>query len=927
MRDSKPFPRAVLARNANVPRLPDVMASLPDSLLAALASGATVVTPNNRLARALAARFDSAQRRAGKMAWPAARVLPWNAWLATLWQDAAEADAVDVSWRLLSSAQSSYLWRRIVAARSPELIDRTGAARIAAEAWSLLHEWGTGGESWRGWANPSAAADDDTAAFAAWADRYHAALADAHAQDGAGLADRVAAAAPRVSAWRDAAAALAGFTDLSPQQSRLVSALTAAGMRIDSAATLPPQPARIWHSSHATARDEIVSALVWARALALAQPEDAIAIVIANLSQQRSGVASLAEDILCPALQWPQNEGATRPYNLSLGVPLADVDIVASALELLLLAHAPMPAGRVAALLRSPYLPGGRNAWIARSGLERRWLTQGRREVSLHETIAELQTVDPTLAQQWRAARDAAPPSTAATPRAWADGWRAFLARSGWPGERALSSAEYQARGAWDEALVQFAGIAALAGRMSSREALGALREELSLRIFQPEAPSAPIQVLGLLEAAGTPFDALWVAGLDAESWPRAPEPNPMLPLVWQRERNVPRSSAASEQAHARALTAQLARAAPDVVFSYAREAGDILRFASSLLPAGDPLPTADPDARVGTARQMFAARPALEREHDTHAPPLEEGVTVQGGAALVAAQGDCPFQAVAAFRLGAQPWPEPIDGLSATERGNLVHDALARFWRDVRTQAALCALSPSALDETIAKHVDAAIRALDPIRRRALPSAVFAQEALRISGLLRAWVTGFEHARAPFSVASVEQRTPFMLTGLLLTLRIDRIDALGDGGVAIIDYKTGEIYGPARWIEPRPRAPQLGLYALACGEATPTPSLRAVVYAQLRRGEIKVEGIAADECAWKGLHLPSELPDSGFAGWADVEAHWRAEFGALGAEIRSGLASVTPRNVAATCRQCRRQSLCRIGSAALGEEEGRDDE
>ncbi len=569
------------------------MASLPDSLLTALATGTTVVTPNNRLARALVTRFDAAQRQAGKSAWAAARVLPWNAWLTTLWQDAVEADAVDATWRLLTGAQSDFLWRRIVAAQSRELIDPAGAARIAAEAWMLAHEWGAGGESWRGWANASAPADDDPAAFATWAERYHATLDDAHAHDGAGLADRLAAVAPQVGVWHGAPVALSGFTALSPQQSRLVAALTAAGMRIDTAATLPPGPRRVWHSAHASKRDEIANALTWARATALAQPDAVVAIVVADLAQRRAEVGALAEDILCPALQWPGREAAARPYNLSYGVRLADVDLVAAAFGLVSLAHGPLPAGRVAALVRSPYFPGGPAAWLARAGLERRWLEQGRSEISLNEAIAELQAVDPALAQHWRAARESASSSAATTPRAWADSWRGLLAHAGWPGERSLESDEFQARGAWDEALVEFAGIAALAGRIAPRDALAALREALTQRIFQPEAPSAPIQILGLLEAAGTPFDALWVAGLDAESWPRAPEPNPMLPLAWQRERGVPRSSPASELAHARALTAQLACAAPDVVFSHAREAGEDRGFPSALLPAGNPLPCA----------------------------------------------------------------------------------------------------------------------------------------------------------------------------------------------------------------------------------------------------------------------------------------------------------------------------------------------
>ncbi len=58
-------------------------------LAAALAAGATIVTPNNRLARTLVSRFDAGMLRAGHRTWTAARALPWSAWLTTLWREAA----------------------------------------------------------------------------------------------------------------------------------------------------------------------------------------------------------------------------------------------------------------------------------------------------------------------------------------------------------------------------------------------------------------------------------------------------------------------------------------------------------------------------------------------------------------------------------------------------------------------------------------------------------------------------------------------------------------------------------------------------------------------------------------------------------------------------------------------------------------------
>jgi ATP-dependent helicase/nuclease subunit B len=68
----------------------------------------------------------------------------------------------------------------------------------------------------------------------------------------------------------------------------------------------------------------------------------------------------------------------------------------------------------------------------------------------------------------------------------------------------------------------------------------------------------------------------------------------------------------------------------------------------------------------------------------------------------------------------------------------------------------------------------------------------VQAGEAARISTLVGGWLDGFERARPPFTVAGTEVATALTLEGLALRLRIDRIDAPDDGGIVIIDYKTG---------------------------------------------------------------------------------------------------------------------------------------
>ena len=76
-------------------------------------------------------------------------------------------------------------------------------------------------------------------------------------------------------------------------------------------------------------------------------------------------------------------------------------------------------------------------------------------------------------------------------------------------------------------------------------------------------------------------------------------------------------------------------------------------------------------------------------------------------------------------------------------------------------------------------------------------------------AALLRA-----EARRAPFRVRAVEQESVVTLGPLTFNVRIDRIDELADGTIAIIDYKTGERATSADWFGERLRDAQVPLYA-----------------------------------------------------------------------------------------------------------------
>jgi hypothetical protein len=114
-------------------------------------------------------------------------------------------------------------------------------------------------------------------------------------------------------------------------------------------------------------------------------------------------------------------------------------------------------------------------------------------------------------------------------------------------------------------------------------------------------------------------------------------------------------------------------------------------------------------------------------------------------------------------------------------------------------------------------------------------------------------------------------------------------------------------------------------LYALAQRAGHIETPLRAVAYAQLKPDAIAAVGLAADGSAWPGL---TELPAlDRFRDWNALESWWRTRLGALAREIATGWVAVAPRRYPSPCRYCGLQSLCRIDSVQLADEEDRTHE
>jgi probable DNA repair protein len=439
------------------------------------------------------------------------------------------------------------------------------------------------------------------------------------------------------------------------------------------------------------------------------------------------------------------------------------------------------------------------------------------------------------------------------------------------------------------------------------QEALRRLRSQTEETLFQAEGAEAPVQVMGVLEAAGLSFDHLWVVGLTDDQWPAAPSPNPLLPQGLQRKLNMPHASAERELAFSALMTERLLTSAPEVVVSHASRDQDRPLRPSPLI-AGLPVQDAA-GLGLGIGPDPYGPQAAeLEQFTDDKGPALPAGSRVPGGTWIFADQAQCPFRAFAIHRLGANPIAEPVSGLDGRERGSLLHSVMEAVWSRLQDRATLLATPAEALESLVGGSVAQAIAALSRHKPITFAPRFTELERERLTRLVLQWLE-LEKERADFRVEELEQRTSITVGELQLDTRADRVDRLEDERLAIIDYKTGRNVSIKGWFEERLEEPQLPLYATAAGE-----NIAAVLVAHLNREKSGFQGVASDDeivPRIKAFREADPAPDYG--DWDGLFQRWNGSLQMLAGEIQTGRAEVDPKDPGKSCRYCPLPSLCRI--------------
>jgi ATP-dependent helicase/nuclease subunit B len=766
-----------------------------------------VVTASRRLARLLTTEYNARQIANGSAAWLTPVIIAWPDWQARLFGSAGPASQP----ARISAHQSRVLWEQVLRPLIEDpLVNIPTLTRLARDAWKRLHEWRVPFDEC-----VSAAGNRDQRLFAAAASRYRACLAENNWIDDAMLPAAVTAAVRSGDIPSPKRLYLAGFDRLTPEANVLVSALRERGSRIERiSASVPPDSIAVIACEDPDA--ELRTAGAWARSRLEGNSDRRLGIVVSGLDQDAARAGRLVREGLVPG--WQYASGLQREAaNVSFGRRLQDYPAIEIALLLLRWTHSTIGGKDLSLLLRTPFLGLPHGDERAKLELELRGLPDRDwspglllRTFGAHETsgdAADWLTRLTRLSETLHAA------GREASPAQWAALFDTLLADFGWPGTAALDSAEFQLVNRWRDLLNELARLELVMPQMSLGHAVSQLHAMAADTVFQPELEGAVVEVLGPLEAAGIEFDELWIAGLTASQWPPPGRPTALISRRLQRHYGLPDADSDDTAAYAKRVIDRLLGSAGSCICSYPSRHGDAIETRTALL--ADIADDAARDDPGWHARQL-CDRSAPEVLDSDPVPPVSSDESVTGGAAVMQWQMSEPFSAFALGRLGISRLRPIVAGLSPILRGNLIHAAAFHLYKSRPSQADLHAWLETDLNERINGAVNQAFARHERHTDRVLRE-LFALERQRVARLLRELVEA-DLQRGSFTVHDVEVSSQFIMGGVRLGLRIDRIDRYEDGAVAILDYKTG---GRRNFLDGsgEPADAQLLVYAIAIEE------------------------------------------------------------------------------------------------------------
>ena len=817
-------------------------------------------------------------------------ILTLEQWVKNTWLHLQDLGVDNTQCILLDSKQETFVWEDIVRleASLPTLIDTESIAKYARDAYITLNDYAI-----------------DTHLLATSSEAESQFLINVCKSfntylEQKNLCTQAQAIEKIQSAYKDEVLApyskayLYGFIETYPALERLLDVIAGGYSHIQNS---PPKTQVLKRYALNDETREFEMAAHWAKTQISENPHTKIAIIVPNLTDVKSHIEHIFLKVFDPHFYSDNRQYETNRYvDISASDMLSDTPVIHAVLSLLSTAQYALNKDQIKSIASSPFWGQGLDnarlhllEWVNFYSGPVIEVNVFSREYAKIETYLEqnssaedgTQETTSSPAQTLLAFRHAlrkvkAQPNFAH----WGEWLITQLITLGWPGPRTLNSYEYQAVQSFFSVLndMQKLDNVRRFGDVSLHSFTQQLNKQLAQTPFHVQTVQAPVQILGLMEAAGLPFDACWVTNMSEQQLPASPNPNPFIPLELQITYDTPRSSPAREYTYAQKLVEQLCQQTDSIIFSYSHNGENTVH--PSPFIADIPLHFSDRDStdtshdassnNIITRNYQHAIQSRDDIFHIIPlgtAPIIPENDTIKGGSYHLGLHAKNPLYAFLNDRVGAMTPNEENIGINAMDRGTVIHNLMAQVYTLHKNKNDIIQwLASTNYTHELTQQAEDILKNYLSRQQKRIPALLQNVEVSLLVERVNAFLQ-LEIQRPDFAVYAVEKPVTVTINQRYINLRIDRIDSINNihndnntdinnnsdnknnhnkdqstNNLIIFDYKSGSTSLSGLQTHPIYDC-QLPLYLLSQSHI----NITAIGYVELSAKNISYNGICQD--------------------------------------------------------------------------------